>query len=70
MLNFFSETHFYVNFSPRKNPNIAEENSPGKDIGDKSSVTFVSVVSEISALLSNGFFVCFVLCDLLMFVCL
>lgn len=29
--------------SPRKNPNIATGDSPSKDIGDKSSATFVSV---------------------------
>jgi len=29
--------------SPRKNPNIATGDSPAKDIGDKSSATFVSV---------------------------
>ena len=32
-------------FSPRKNPNLATGESPSKDVGDKSSVTFVSVVS-------------------------
>ena len=35
-------------FSPRKNPNIATGDSPLKDIGDKSSATFVSVVSLIT----------------------
>jgi len=32
--------------SPRKNPNLATGDSPSKEIGDKSSVTFVSVVSN------------------------
>jgi hypothetical protein len=30
--------------SPRKNPNIATGDSPPKEVGDKSSATFVSVV--------------------------
>ena len=32
-------------FSPRRNPNLATGDSPGKEIADKSSATFVSVVS-------------------------
>ena len=35
-----------LHFSPRKNPNLATGDSPSKEIGDKSSVTFVSVVSN------------------------
>ena len=32
-------------FSPRKNPNLSSGDSPAKEIPDKSSATFVSVVS-------------------------
>ena len=40
-------------FQNRKNPNIATGDSPPKEVGDKSSATFVSVVSRSS--ISNIF---------------
>ena len=40
-------------FQNRKNPNIATGDSPPKEVGDKSSATFVSVVSISSRKISN-----------------
>ena len=40
-------------FQNRKNPNIATGDSPPKEVGDKSSATFVSVVSISSGKISN-----------------
>ena len=38
-------------FSPRKNLNLVSGDSPPKELTDKSSATFVSVVSDLRALL-------------------
>ena len=66
LIYIFNQVYNMCLFSPRKNLNLVSGDSPPKELTDKSSATFVSVVSDLSSTICFYFPVCcfaFVCCS-------